>query len=161
MKKNNKKMVVVSIFLLLLILIGGTYAWLSITKTGTKTNVITAGSLDLVLNEDETNGINITSAVPMSDKKGKEQEGYTFKLINNGTMKTGYTIYLDDLPLEADEERMKDKDVKYSLVKNGEELSTGLITNTGINPNRKIDLGEIEGGVTNTYTLKVWMNEDA
>ena len=76
-------------------------------------------------------------------------------------MKTGYTIYIDDLPLETNETRMNDKDVKYSLIKNGEEISTGVINEKGENPNRKLEIGEIDGKTTNKYVLKVWMNEEA
>ena len=159
MSKNKKQIGI--IIALLILLIGGSYAWLKLQVIGNKTNVLRAGTLDLVLDDTKTNGISIEKAVPMSDTKGKEQEGYTFELINKGTMKTGYTIYIDDLPLETNETRMNDKDVKYSLIKNGEEISTGVINEKGENPNRKLEIGEIDGKTTNKYVLKVWMNEEA
>ena len=111
MSKNKKQ--IGTIIALLILLIGGSYAWLKLQVISNKTNVLRAGTLDLVLDDTKTNGISIEKAVPMSDTKGKEQEGYTFELINKGTMKTGYTIYIDDLPLETNETRMNDKDVKY------------------------------------------------
>ena len=40
MKDEKKRLLVVAILLAVIVLIGGTYAWLTLTKTGTKTNII-------------------------------------------------------------------------------------------------------------------------
>ena len=58
---NKKKIIALAVALVLLI--GGTYAWLTITLTGTKTTRIEAGTLSLEL-VDEANEINIEDALP-------------------------------------------------------------------------------------------------
>ena len=82
---------------LLVLIIGGSFAWLGLRINSSKTNILKAGYLSLVLDESETEGINIDKAIPTSDSKGLTQEGYTFKLVNNGKTAVNYTIYLDDL----------------------------------------------------------------
>ena len=50
--QNRKKLIIASIMLVaVVIIVGISYAWLSITLTGQKTNVIKVGNLDLVLDE--------------------------------------------------------------------------------------------------------------
>lgn len=159
--ESKKKVISLGILLSILFLISAAYAWLKISVVSDVKHVIHAGKLDLVLNDDESDGINMRNAVPISDKKGREQEGYTFKLINRGTLSSRYTLYLDDLSLEVGEERMKDSVVKYSLERDGVELSSGLLPEIGSNPNRILDTGIINGKTTYVYVLKVWMDQEA
>ena len=107
-------------------------------------------------------GINIKGAVPVSDEKGLSQEGYTFKLVNNGTVAANYIITLDDLEIETSEERMSDDILEYSLEKNvvrkvGE---TVFLPSIKVNNKRVVDRGVIDAKTTNTYTLKLWMDYD-
>ncbi len=101
-EKNNKK--IVALALALVLLIGGSYAWLQITLNGTKTARIEAGTLavDLV---DETEGINIGAAYPMTDENGRNPEtnptSYKFILENTGTVASLYTVYLDKQAIDT------------------------------------------------------------
>ena len=79
--ENNKKKIL-ALALALVLLIGGTYAWLTITLTGTKTTRIEAGTLAMEINDDESEGISITDALPMSDADGANLTPYTFKIEN-------------------------------------------------------------------------------
>ena len=86
MEKNKKQ--VIAIALALVLLIGGSYAWLSVTLKGTKKVRIEAGTLSLVL--DEGNAINVSDSVPMSDADGLATDAYTFSLQNNGNVTSEY-----------------------------------------------------------------------
>lgn len=161
-KKQKKHLHLLLVLVCLLVLIiGGSFAWLGLKINGSKTNILKAGYLSLVLDESETEGINIEKAIPTSDTTGLTQEGYTFKLVNNGKTAANYTIYLDDLDLEENETRMPDSVVKYNLTKNGVEGSTVLLPSIGTNPKRIVDTGTIDANTTNTYTLKLWMDYEA
>ena len=140
---------------------GGTYAWLNLKVIGTKDNLLKSGNLELVLDDTMEGGISVSDAYPMSDQDGLETSAYNFTLENNGKIPASYTIYLDDIAIDEGKSRMADKFVKYSLTKNGGEATTALLTTTGENPNRILDLGEIEAGVKNTYTLRLWIDKDA
>jgi len=146
----------------IVMLIGLSYAWLQITLRGEKEiNIFAAGSLRLVLDDTMTNGINITEAIPITDDEGKTLEEYTFTLENTGKVDSDYTIYLDDLELPTDKARMQDEFIKYYLVRDGKELALDLLSTTGTNPERIIDSGSIESGEKFTYSLRMWIDQDA
>ena len=168
-KKTNSrkvKITVIAICAVLLLVMGATYAWLRLTLNGSKVNVLRAGGLELALNE-TSEGITLEDVVPVTDAKGLQGKEYTFTLENRGS-DSSYTIYLDDV-LDIDQngendfeesERMKDSDIKYSLIKNG-TTTTKVLTETGTNPNRVLDSGIIKKGTTNTYSLRLWIKEEA
>lgn len=155
MSTATKQILVLAVALVLLI--AGTYAWLSLTMTGTKTNILRAGKLSLVLNDKIGEGILLEKAVPMTTNEGMKTKEYTFTLKNEGATALNYTIYLDDIAIEDSKVRMKDQHVRYRLVKDDTEL-TNLLSNL---TNRALDKGEIEGNTTNTYRLQVWIDSEA
>ena len=168
-KKINSrkvKITVIAICAVLLLVMGATYAWLRLTLNGSKVNVLRAGGLELTLDE-TSEGITLEDVVPVTDAKGLQGKEYTFTLENRGS-DSSYTIYLDDV-LDIDQngendfeesERMSDSDIKYSLIKNG-KTTTKVLTETGTNPNRVLDSGIIKKGTTNTYSLRLWIKEEA
>ena len=160
MKERKKQSIPKQLFalaLVLVVLLGGTYAWLTLQVNGEKTNVLTAGTLSLVLDDTTSEGIKLEKAVPISDEKGKTGTEYTFTLQNKGTKAASYTIYLDDVALETNETRMDDSKVKYQLTKNSNETVALLNTLS----DKILDSGEIAGSTTNTYSLRVWIDSAA
>ena len=141
----------------LIVLVAGSYAWLTLTIDKTNTNVLRAGTLSLVLDDTTSGGIKLEKAVPISDEKGKTGTEYTFTLQNKGTKAASYTIYLDDVALEANETRMDDSKVKYQLTKNSNETVALLSTLS----DKVLDSGTIDGSTTNTYSLRVWIDSAA
>lgn len=158
MMSKNKSLIILTISLFLLI--SSSFAWLNITKKSEKINALRAGNLSLVLDESTSEGINLEDAVPISDEKGLAQEGYTFRLVNNGSVKASYIITLDDIDISQEEERMSDDILKYSLEKNGEKKETVFLPSIKENKRRIVDRGVINAKTTNTYTLKLWMDYD-
>ncbi len=163
MKENKKKklfMIGMSVLLILIVVIGGTYAWFTLQLNGTKVNVLKAGTLSLILNDENSVGINSEKAVPMLDEVGETLDPYHFTLENHSDIASDYTIYLDDIDLETDEVRMSDSKVKYQLVKDGTK-TMALLNTLGENPNRILDSGTIDGNKTITYDLRLWISSDA
>mgnify|MGYP000181282413 CR=1 FL=1 len=119
--------------------------------------MLRAGTLSLVLDDTTSGGIKLEKAVPISDEKGKTGTEYTFTLQNKGSKAASYTIYLDDVALEASETRMDDSKVKYQLTKNSNEKVALLNTLS----DKVLDSGEIAGSTTNTYSLRVWIDSAA
>ena len=162
MKEQNKKkffLIEMGILLTFVLVIGGTYAWFTLQLEGTKVNVLKAGTLSLILNDENTVGINSEKAVPMLDEVGEQLDPYHFTLENTGELPSDYTIYLDDLDLEEGETRMNDSFVKYQLIKDGEK-NIALLNTTGTHPNRILDTGTINGNTTITYDLRLWIDEN-
>ena len=160
MKEKKTQSIPKQLFVLafvLIVLVAGSYAWLTLTIDKTNTNVLRAGTLSLVLDDTTSGGIKLEKAVPISDEKGKTGTEYTFTLQNKGTKAASYTIYLDDVALEASETRMDDSKVKYQLTKNSNETVALLNTLS----DKILDSGEIAGSTTNTYSLRVWIDSAA
>ncbi len=147
------------IFILVVFLIGSTYAWVNIEVFGTKTHTVSTGNLVITLDESTCSGISLSNNYPISDNEGMAQLACTFTIENSGTLDSQYSIYLDDLELSSGE-RISDSNVKYSLVKNGSN-STGLVSDTGVNPTRVLDNGIINASSTNTYELRFWIDSNS
>jgi surface protein len=158
---SQYKKQIYAIVIVLILLLGLSFAWLTLTLKGTKTNSIVAGNLSLVLDDSTASGISLENAVPMSDTKGLTTTAYTFTITNNGNIASDYTIYLDDVALETGETRLDDSVIKYNLTKNSTLVATTLLSSSGTNPNRIINLGTIKAGTTDTYTLRVWIDSKA
>jgi len=138
---------------LLILVIGGTYAFINLTLTGTKRQVITAGTLSLELKEDDNN-LTIQNAMPMYDEVGLIQDAFTFRLINNGTTSANYKVKL----VEIGTGTLSKSDVKYGLTKDGEK-TIGLLSD--LPASGVIDSGVIGASPeTIEYSLRLWIKDD-
>ena len=121
-KKQNKKALVVAIALVLLLLVTGTYAWMMLTKNSSVVNKITAGNLELRLDESSSDGIHLEKQVPMSLNQGLTTTPYTFKIVNNGDTAASYTINLEDFYDDVtipEEGKLEDSKIRYLIAKDG------------------------------------------
>ena len=171
---NKKKIIALAVALVLLI--GGTYAWLTITLTGTKTTRIEAGTLSLEL-VDEANEINIEDALPMTDTDGEAQE--------NPYISSVYTVFLDSVAIDETLKAMPQNRVKYSVVKtiktivgskdslgedgdtkdtvvSTETLTTDVFSITGVaQDSKQLDTGTLAANNYIEYELRLWIDENA
>jgi len=156
MSEKQKKIQVakISIFItsIFVIFLSVTYAFINVTLQGTKKQVITAGTLELDLIEDENN-ISISNALPMYDEVGMIQEPFTFRLINNGDDSVNYRLKLADITIG---DKLSKSIVKYGLTK--EETDTINLLSTL--SNRVIDEGVINGKETINYKLRLWIDSN-
>ena len=160
-KKEPKKKLIISFLLLFLcIIIGISYAYLSISLTSSKENLVKVGDLNLVLDETSSNGITLENDVAITDEQGLAQEGASFSLKNNGKAYICYKLYLDDKDLTSGETRVDDKLIKFSLDKDNEVGKSQTLPTIGTNPNRLLDEGTIDSGATINYKLRLWFNSE-
>ena len=157
--KKNKMIIIISILILVVLLIGVTFAYLVTTLTGEKEYIVRAGSLNLILTED--NQITLEGQIPQEDSVGMSQDGFTFSIENKGDIETEYTVYLDDIELSSGETRMPDSALRYSLEKNEVVGNAKDLTTMGVNPNRVVDSDSLPVDGKNTYTLRIWIDYDA
>ena len=163
MENNKKKAFLIGgISLALIAVLGITYAWLTQVLNGTKVNKITAGTLELVLDDEASNGIDLQNAIPQTDNQGLNNTAYTFRVINNGSINAKYSIYLEDEELESGLTRMSDTNIKFDLVKNSGSSNPRLLSTVVSNNKRVLDNNVvINGGSTNEYTLRLWIDQEA
>ena len=165
--KKNKKTLVVILLLLLVLVIASTYAWLRLTKNSNVVNKITAGNLDLILDDTTSEGITLVNEVPRSYRQGMETKEYTFTLTNNSSV-SNYKLSLADLEkytnedgneiVVADENRIDDSKIRYILSKDGEVATADK---SKILTDRVIDSGTIKKGQTIKYSLRLWIDSRA
>lgn len=190
MKENEKKGVeankkkIIALAVALVLLIGGTYAWLTLTLTGTKTARIEAGTLSLEL-VDEANAINVENALPVSDADGLATDPYVFTLNNNGNITSLYTVYLDTAAIDQGLTTMPQNRVKYSVVKtvktivgsrdslkeDGDTADTVVSTETLATSvynseaetisSKQLDSGSLAAGQYIDYELRLWIDSGA
>ncbi len=128
-KLGNTKLLIIAVVMIFVVMFGTTYAWLRLTKTSTIENKITAGNLDLVLDDTTSEGIKLEKAVPISDAEGEKGTEYTFTLENKATVDLNYYLYLNDLDLAEGETRLEDNKIRYKLVKDDNVVTA---TNVGM-----------------------------
>lgn len=174
--KNKKRKIenytkqMLSIIIILILLIGGTYAWLKFTASGKEKNEITVGTLDIVLDDAASKGINIESAFPVTDEVGKSQDEYKFTIKNSGTLTSKYRIQLKNQEIEGT--RMPSEYIKYNLVgvkKKSLEDKTLVNTDTVVldtidtldQNNIILPTGLLEPEEEIEYSLRLWISIDA
>ena len=154
-QEKKKGIIKISVFItsIFVIFLSVTYAFINVTLTGTKRQVITAGNVSSVLEEDENN-LTIENALPMYDEVGMVQKNpFTFRLVNNGTSSMNYTIKLVDITTGSN--KLLTSDVKYYLTKEGSGTPALLSSlSDGV-----IDSGTISGEQTINYTLRLWIRD--
>lgn len=174
-KEKNKNFIeqhketILIIALLLIVVIGGTYAWFTLTIKGEKTAVIHAGKLSMTLDESSSEGISLLNAYPLTDQEGLDTTAYTFKLTNDGTIPSSYTIYLDDVTENTN--KIDLTVIKYDLkkteytasdsVKNAQTDTMQLLSAIQTDEGMILDTGILQPNEYNEYSFQIWMDYDA
>ena len=102
MKKKEKVIIVALILIMIISIIGVSYAAFNYSKTGTKVNSITTGSITMGYTESD-NVINIDKALPTTDETGKvrlkEGEYFDFTISSEivGDININYEISAKDV----------------------------------------------------------------
>ena len=184
LQKKGKNGKVVALALALVLLIGGTYAWLTLTVNGTKQVRIESGTLAMTISN-ENDGISIDPATPITDVEGRTQTTkYDFTLENTGNVSSVYTVYLDDIALGNDEFPIDKTLVGYYLEKtihtgtcsgtprtctatSSETTTTtsgvlqSLVQNGYVVLDSSADNTALAAGKYITYTLRLWIKDTA
>lgn len=178
-KNNNKSIILIVIALVLIAIIGGTYAWLTITKTGEKVNTIVAGTLRMDLDDRTSEGIEILDAVPTTDDTGKSGPSYSFTLENTGTIIADYTVLLESQSLDSLNQsgikNMPTNRIKYNIkktvkekvgdVRNSDKDTVISSDNEGVisflSDTDGLDKGSLEPNRYIEYTLTLWIDKNA
>ena len=159
-EKKKRKILIGTLILVLCVVLGISYAYLSISLTSSKENLVKVGDLNLVLDETSSNGITLENGIAITDEQGLAQEGASFSLKNNGKAYVCYKLYLDDKDLSSGETRVDDKLIKFSLDKDNEVGTAQTLPMIGTNPNRLLDEGTIDSGKSISYKLRLWFNSE-
>ena len=114
-------LLVIAILLAFSMTVGTSYAYWTKTTVQTGTNEVTAGCLQIEINDLETDendnlvstSINLTNAYPISDEKGLQTKPYKLTVKNTCTIKAKYDIILNVLSAS----NLTENNMKYHVVK--------------------------------------------
>ena len=181
MKENNSKQVLLSVLgvaILVVAVVGVSFAAFSYSKTGEKVNTITTGTITMSYSED-TNGINLSNALPMSDDQGKALSGsnnvfdFTVTATINGSGNT--TINYDVTATKESDSTLDDSAVKVYLTSIDNSADTQVLAPTKVstltktgsseasgapNGQYKLTTGTFTSTTTRKYRLRMWVAED-
>ena len=175
--KKEKVMIAILILVMIISIIGVSYAAFNYSKTGTKVNSITTGSITMSYTESD-NVINIDKALPTTDETGKvrlkEGEYFDFTISSEivGDININYEISAKDVT--TSEKKIDGSNIKLYLTRikedgTEEELMTPETYNeeksansyTG-RPSNEMSLytSSMSSSESNNYRLRMWVDED-
>ncbi len=163
--KDKKKVIIA--FVILIILIAAlyfSYAWLRTVLYGEKDVQLIVGDIDLVLDESNTEGIQLVNVIPTYDEEGRMNEPYKFSLENKSDIPLYFTLSLvdDEEALESCQttdggacELLDGRDIRYDLQLDGETF-TGTLSDSYM-----VSYGIIDAHEKLDGELKIWLNINA
>ena len=165
-KKYSKIAKLIGILSGFILVLGTSYAVFRVTTTGEKENVVSAGKLNVRI-ENEQNEITLNNALPQTEEEGKQNTPYIFDIVNRGNINAMYDLYLE----VNNESTLDARVIRYYLtvVEDGEEKQItpvgNLITNEEENRKEgkkayKIDTKYLDVNKTNNYKLYLWLDYD-
>ena len=178
MEKTKKEIVIIGLLLLMVIaLIGVSYAAFSYSKTGTKLNSITTGSITMTYEETD-NTISLNGALPTTDATGKTRlnqgEYFDFTVSSKiaGDVNINYEISAKDVT--TSERKIDGSNIKLYLTRltddgTEEELMTPETYNEESNANSftgrpsgemSLYTSSMNSSESNNYRLRMWVDED-
>ena len=157
MGKRQLTLTLISILAVTLISIGSTFAMFTVSSKSAEYNVVKTGTLNIDFSSSSST-IGLDGALPMSDSDGLSQTGNTFTITNTGSLTANYSVSLQDdtdmINQDGCSDKQLDKDfIKYSIDNSAAKLLSGS-TDLLIS-------GALKSGETKTFTLKVWIRDDA
>lgn len=136
--KNKKRLIaLVAVLGIVLITAGVTYAWFSYSRSGTKENSISTGSITFHYTEGNRS-ITLDDAMPMTDAQGMVQNTYFDFTVESKKSSTVEIPYYITVRRSTSSETTLDSHVKVYLTKvtgegnNEQETAAALITNQNI-----------------------------
>ena len=177
MVKTKKEIVIIGLILLMIIaLIGVSYAAFSYSKTGTKLNSITTGSITMTYEETD-NTISLSGALPTTDETGKVRlnsgEYFDFTVSSNivGDVNINYEISAKDVT--TSDRKIDGSNIKLYLTRLTDDGEEELMTPETYNeestsnsftgrPTGEMSLytSSMSSSESNNYRLRMWVDED-
>lgn len=158
---KKKKVIIISIFLILFIVVAvsSSYALFVYNITKDTNFKMMIGNLELNITDTTTEDKYIlNNAVPTRDDVALEQDGYTFTITNTGTIDSSYSIYLDDILLDNNLDRLSSEYVRFNLYNENTKLGKTSVLSSYDNEDRLLTTGILKTNESVSYTLRMWLD---
>ncbi|MDD6244403.1 MAG: hypothetical protein PUB03_01930, partial [bacterium] len=148
-----------SIFGVTMLSIGSTFAIFTVSSKSAEYNVIKTGTLNINFAADASSTVGLNNALPMSDTNGLAQSGTTFTITNTGSLPANYSVSLKDDTDMVTQDNCSAKQLAKTNIKYSLDGSTASLLSTAIDS--ELISGTLKAGESKTFTLKLWIKEDA
>ena len=159
MGKRQLMLTLLSIFGVTMLSIGSTFAIFTVSSKSAEYNVIKTGTLNINFAADASSTIGLNNALPMSDTNGLAQSGTTFTITNTGSLPANYSVSLKDDTDMVTQDNCSAKQLAKTNIKYSLDGSTASLLSTAIDS--ELISGTLNSGESKTFTLKLWIKEDA
>jgi len=164
---NVSKIVsIVSIVLsMAVIALSVSFGFFTYSRTGTKENIVYTANLNILVNDEESLGINEKNAFPVYDEVGRKTDPYEFKLENLGSVAANYVMRLvpDSEAIDNDlcrDNLIAEKSLKVQLVKGGTVIKEARISELDDYIIDSGFIGLVDGVNSYDYELRIWITSD-
>ena len=181
MEKNNSKQILLSVLcitILVIVVIGVSFAAFNYSRTGEKLNTITTGTITMSYSEN-TNGINLVDALPISDEQGKSLTGtnnvfdFTVSATIQGSGNT--TINYAITATRESDSTLDDSTIKVYLTNTDSNTDTQILAPTKVSDltvtgsseissapsgQYKLTEGTFTTSASHKYRLRMWVADD-
>ena len=158
MGKRQLTITLLSIFAVTMMSIGSTFAMFTVSSKSSEYNVVKSGTLTIDFSTNSST-VGLDGALPMSDSDGLSQDGNTFTITNTGSLPADYTVSLKDDNDMVNHDNCSDKQLDKSFVKYNIDGTNIKLLSDSIDST--IISGSLKAGESKTFTLKLWIKEDA
>ena len=159
MGKRQLMLTLLSIFGVTMLSIGSTFAIFTVSSKSAEYNVIKTGTLNINFAADASSTVGLNNALPMSDTNGLAQSGTTFTITNTGSLPANYSVSLKDDTDMVTQDNCSAKQLAKTNIKYSLDGSTIKLLSTAIDS--ELISGNLKAGESKTFTLKLWIKEDA
>ena len=159
MGKRQLMLTLLSIFGVTMLSIGSTFAIFTVSSKSAEYNVIKTGTLNINFAADASSTVGLNNALPMSDTNGLAQSGTTFTITNTGSLPANYSVSLKDDTDMVTQDNCSAKQLAKTNIKYSLDGSTVSLLSTAIDS--ELISGNLKAGESKTFTLKLWIKEDA
>jgi hypothetical protein len=169
--KRKVALVVVGALLVCAIMVGISYAFWTSTSTQSTTNNIFTSCLKIEMADSGDSAISLQNAYPLTDTEAESLTPYTFTVTNKCSNSIMYDLSLEIMEVKDTEGNDKTLDSQYvatsfnggvkKLLSNYDSI-TPTYSDSDYTASEARSLAtnvSIEAKATETYTLKVWLND--
>ncbi len=166
-KDKSRYFLIGGIVLLVCVFVGISYAYWQLTLQQSGTNVVTTDCFNITFTD--SNDINLQKAYPITDSEGSSLAPYTFTIENTCDSPASYQINLETMGQEGSVKVLPEEYLKANLIeKDSSNISTNNLTSDyevgttidGAIKAYKLDTGIIQGKMSKTFELRLWLEYD-
>ena len=158
---RNVKLTIVSIFAILLTAMTGSYAYLSSVQKSEKYNTLTSGVLKVDFNNTEEgmgDVINLNGTYPESDSDGLDEQPYTFKITNTGTLNASYKVKIIDDADMIEEDHCSDNLLPKDKIRVSIDGENAFTLSTKENDSYVVATGTLNANKSKVHNVRVWID---